>query len=303
MQPLSYALNFSNGYHYTLRSGVGTDTWLERFAEIMQMKREDEKCGTRHLIILPQSPSQPFSSTEPIMTMPSKELGWESVEFNRILKKWSHPGKREQVYQLLDNPQNPQFKPFLPYCQMQIFLLSLCSDMLESGSLPLHSALISRNNDGIVVSGPSNSGKTTLTKNVEEPWQALSDDCTYISYLGGMQYTAQPLPTWSHYFGDPQSSRYCSFPTSLPLRALYLLEQSSSDGISPVSRNDAAARLYRASECIFSYILEYMSENEVRRMRMLMFNNVWRMVSAVPVFILHASKNGSVWKCIDVSSR
>lgn len=116
------------------------------------------------------------------------------------------------------------------------------------GGLLLHGAVLSGPTGGVLLCGASGVGKSTAARRLALPWRALGDDCALLTRAPSGAYLAQPMPTWSRFFGEEAEGRpLISTPdytwetqTALPLRAIFLLEQAAKVRIQPV---EAAAAL------------------------------------------------------------
>ena len=76
-------------------------------------------------------------------------------------------------------------------------VISSCAE--ARGGLLIHGALAKKNNQGIILAGPSDAGKTTASLRLPSSWTSLSDDCTLIVRDDNGQYHAHPWPTWSSF--------------------------------------------------------------------------------------------------------
>lgn len=78
-----------------------------------------------------------------------------------------------------------------------IFLSALYPLVRHEEVLPVHGALLCRDEAGVIVGGPSGAGKSTCARRVTDGWSALSEDWCLITRVGD-EYFAQGLPTWSN---------------------------------------------------------------------------------------------------------
>lgn len=78
-----------------------------------------------------------------------------------------------------------------------IFLSAFYPLVRHQEVLPVHGALLCRDDMGVIVGGPSGAGKSTCAQRVSDGWTALSEDWCLITRIGD-DYFAQGLPTWSN---------------------------------------------------------------------------------------------------------
>lgn len=87
----------------------------------------------------------------------------------------------------------------LNFIQMASLLNPIFRQIIDYGGTCYHGGLIEYQGQGILLSGPSGTGKSTCCRRIPSPWQALSDDECLISWHD-QHYQVQPLPTWSAFW-------------------------------------------------------------------------------------------------------
>ena len=180
---------------------------------------------------------------------------------------------------------------------VQLMKLSLifCSQAEARGGLLVHGALAERDGRGVILAGPGDVGKTTASRRLPLPWKSLSDDCTLIVRDKDGMYRAHPWPTWSTFmFGGRGGSWDVQY--SVPLQAIFMLEQSEKDHAEPLGQGKAACLLNETAEQAwlgFSIDLESPLKRTLSLQR---FDNICNLVKAVPAHQLQFSREGAFWK-------
>ena len=149
------------------------------------------------------------------------------------------------VIRLADSEQDALSSPTSPALQaigMERIASFIAREALVRDGLLLHAALAEYHGGGFVMAGPSGAGKSTASGRLPLPWHSLCDDVTLVvrDYEG--RFWAHPWPTWNRFlWGGPGGSWPVEH--AVPLRAVFFLRQSPSDGLEPVNSTQAAALL------------------------------------------------------------
>ena len=168
------------------------------------------------------------------------------------------------------------------------------------GGLLLHGALIAKDGYGIILAGPSEAGKTTASTRIPHPWKTLSDDCALLIKTGGGGYMAHPWPTWSRFICN-QGGGTWEIEKAVPLRGIFFLRKSESDGIEEINRAQAACMLIESAEQA-SAPPEWVEQIEdIRTLRMRRLDNICAFVQSIPSFLLSVSRVGTFWEVIEKS--
>jgi len=169
---------------------------------------------------------------------------------------------------------------------------------LGRGGLLLHAALAEYQGSGFAMAGPSGVGKSTASSRLRPPWRSLCDDAALVVRDRTEQWWAHPWPTWSRFF---QGGSGGSWPVerAIPLRAIFFLSQSPSDGLEPVNATQATALtlesavglVWEANRLTDEGAARVLSSDGVRAARAL--------ASAVPAYALKLSLGGRFWREIE----
>lgn len=183
---------------------------------------------------------------------------------------------------LLGNPSARIFEHF--FHQLYYTLLDhKYGDKIPDQFL-IHSCGVVKNGQGYVFVGPSGSGKSTVAE-LSKEYDILNDEITLIKKRGN-QYTAYATP-FNGYFRLKKN-------ISCPLKALLFLKQDSTNYINKVNVKNCVIPFAREMIPPISVLSE-----EKGRPLSLMVHRALTVLSEVPFFELHFTKNKNFWDCLD----
>ena len=281
----SYSLILANGQSLEMAASPRARPWLERLASIMGLER-NARHGPMQIIFVRDGLEE---IQEAIGLSPA-----------RISSEW----RRQEVWPLLIHYGSEP----LMVCELgnapeglELFRMMqathyICSLLQTSGGLPLHAALLEHNGNGYVIAAPSGTGKSTCSRRIPSPWQALCDDFTLIVQNDKGRYCAHPFPTWSEESKKPNSGHSWNVQRHMPLKGIFLLKQSGEDGIKPLGKGEASAFIYHSVSQICQLFWKGLSDEDCIASRKTLFDNSCRLADSVPAFILKASLTGKFWE-------
>ncbi len=168
---------------------------------------------------------------------------------------------------------------------------------LLHGALAFHPGLPAPNGEkgfGVLLTAPSDTGKTTASNRLPPPWVSLSDDVTMIARTADGGYQAHPWPTWSRFHpGGPGGSWDTGH--SVRLGAVFFLEQAAQDCAIPLGAGNSAARLVRAMEQASLLLINHLDTPRARKLRLAWLDVASAIASQIPGFILQLSLTGAFW--------
>lgn len=182
-------------------------------------------------------------------------------------------------------------------------LMTLASIFVQDaqgrGGVLLHGALAAREGRGVVLVGPSGMGKSTAARRLPPPWQARCDDTTLVVRDGRGQYWAHPWPTWSQFaFNGPGGSWDVTVASHLD--AICCLSQAECDRVEAVGKGGAVHLLVNAAEVNGQMpTAPTLPQDQARQARLQRFDNLCQLARAVPVYLLHISRDGAFWREIE----
>lgn len=269
-------LNLADGSSWRILAGdCGVKDFAETLAKTMKLKScgqsgEKHKSLTIHLPD-PNSPSHIFSDTV-----------YDSISHSKEVSCRLNPVKNNDILALQ---------------LMELALVFCCKSELNGGLL-LHGALIEHNGEGIILAGPGDAGKTTASRRIPQPWLPLSDDCVLIVLDKNNVFRAHPWPTWSTFmFGGTGGS--WDVQHSVPLKAVFILEQNEKDQVLALEQGKAVCMLTEIANQPWYLLRDNLNDKNKKAINLQRFSNVCKLVKAIPAYLLKMTKYGLFWEEID----
>lgn len=182
--------------------------------------------------------------------------------------------------------------------QLMLLSLVIVRQAQNIGGILLHSALIERDGCGIILAGPGGVGKTTASRRITPPWRSLSDDETLVVRDQYGVYWAHPWPTWSELMAGGQGGTW-DVEHTVPLKAIFFLEQALHDGIEPLGVAYTVPLLVELAEQTSWLMSRNEGKDVIRTLRLQRFENICTLVKRVPSFRLRLSLHGAFWQEIE----
>ncbi len=292
MSKAGYRLTMAGGLEWQILAGKGSQWLCDLLARMTRLPAGTVRRG-RTLIFVPRAADVSFERVladrgfaASAGVLPGSEWSHEGLG---LIDFWSHPGI-PYVFGLIDNRRDHQ----LDLLQVQQALYPAIRTAITSGGLLVHTALIERDGEGVLIVAAGNTGKSTCCVRVPLPWRALSDDEALIVPASAGRYAVHPLPTWSEHFWK-KSDLTWDLGQASRLAAILFLKQSQTDYIAPVGKGIASLSLYKsAADASGKYTMQ-LSQDRAREMREKMLDNACQVANAVPTFELQASLTGQFW--------
>lgn len=203
-------------------------------------------------------------------------------------------GDRDPVRCVLSPPEDEDMLTI----QIMYLSLAVARDAQARGGLLLHGALAERDGEGIILAGPGGVGKSTASRRLPPPWKPLCDDACLVVRDGQDRYRAHPWPTWSEFYGNGPG-RTWDVQQAVPLRAVFFLQQSSSDSVEPVNPSQAQAMLMESAGQVSRSMTRRCSDREIRAVHAEQMAAATALAAAVPAHRLRISLTGKFWEAID----
>jgi len=184
------------------------------------------------------------------------------------------------------------------YMVLSYSLLPIYLRNLDKKGLSLHSALAEYNGKGILFAAPGGTGKSTCYNRLPDYWKPLCDDETLVVLDKNDTYRAHPFPTWSDYLMKRKENTW-DVQYSVPLSAIFFIEQSDHDEIIYIDRREATLSITGSAKQILAIFLHGMKKEQKIDISTKMFNNAFDMAKKIPVFRLLVSLNGQFWKEVE----
>jgi len=132
-------------------------------------------------------------------------------------------------------------------------------------------------------------------RRLPEHWRTLCDDEALVVADRQEKYRAHPFPTWSEYLWK-RSQKTWNVQYSVPLSAIFFLEQSGTDTIEPLGEGHAAVLITESASQIYEKFWRKSDQKDQREFREELFNNACTMAKKIPCYRLYVSLNGRFWE-------
>ena len=130
-------------------------------------------------------------------------------------------------------------------------------------------------------------------------WNPLGDDEALVVYDPENGYRAHPFPTWSEYlWKSPENSWSKSWNVqySVPVSAIFFLEQAESDEVIPLGDVMAAVSINQSATQVSRKFWRRLDDDTKRPLATFQFHNACGMAKTIPSFTLRQSLNGRFWE-------
>jgi SynChlorMet cassette protein ScmC len=180
----------------------------------------------------------------------------------------------------------------------------------EAGGFPFHCGFVELNGQGCLLAAPGNTGKSTCCSRIPPPWRAVSDDEAVIVKLKEGKYVVHPMPTWSNFLWrdregtagwagntKPPATRFTwRAEESIPLKAVFFLEQAPEDSLEVVSQGQAAVYMNDSASQVCRRSWRKLDPEIERGYKRRVFQNACELSKSVPSFLLKVSLTGRFWE-------
>jgi SynChlorMet cassette protein ScmC len=282
-----YRLPLADGTTWGLSATKSLEPWLDELAAIMQLETTSENVIDRKVFFLALNKAN---------QQPSSCQDWEYMKQGSVYRIWSHSTIPETFIELnrelIDHPE-------VKIINMWSSLKVIYKYYVEHSIGPVHAALANIANKGILIAAAGGTGKSTCSRRLPTPWQALSDDNALIvkNQLNNA-FHVHPMPTWSDHL---QGEKFSSFNTSysVPLKAIFFLEQSAQDKVTPMIKTIATHKIFVCFKQVWENYMTRLSKPEKTAMSQQLFNNACELTENIPCYTLEATLDGQFWKDIE----
>lgn len=181
------------------------------------------------------------------------------------------------------------------YGCMSGFLWPIFYQSVWKWGLPLHAALIERNGKGLLLAGSGRTGKSTSCQRIPSPWIPICDDGVLVLLDKEKKYRVHPTPTWSEYTMK-RSEKTWNIQHSVPLSAIFILEQADTDEVIPVGSGRAAIVVNQSAIQSCGTFWTRMPADHQKAIRKRIFDSACELAERVPTFRLRATLHGRFWE-------
>ena len=264
-------------------------TWLKPFAEIMQLKTDDCTDVTRKIFFLAlKEDNLPPNHNKP-------DEFWNLYKQGSVYRIWTHDKIPETFVELnKDFLKHDEIK----YINMWSSLRPIYKYYINNGGGPIHAASAELNGKGILIAASGGTGKSTCSIRLPDYWNSMVDDTALVVKNKNNQYCIHPMPTWSDHLWN-KSKTVANTSHSVPLSAIFFLEQSKEDSVIPLTNSSAVQKLFESNKQTWENFWEKIDLKEKQKMRTSIFNNVFEMAREIPCYTLNATLHGKFWEEIE----
>ena len=291
---VEYGLTLSDGSAWCLSGLNSQSAWVDRLAAIMELKTSGLNGSPKLIFSSNISAGDTCHIGTPHvaarLNLWGRSTGWR-VDDPASVNVWS----TESIPDVLCEMTHPNRLEEIQYLNMWYTLLPIYQRSVTLGGLPFHGGLVELNGQGVLLAASSDKGKTTCCSRLPKYWQPLCDDETLVVLDAQKKYQAHPFPTWSEYLLK-RSQKTWNVQYSVPLAAIFFLEQSETDEIEPLGEGQAAVLLTESAVQIYEKFFIHTDKKDQRQFREVFFNNACTMAKEIPSYRLSVSLNGKFWE-------
>lgn len=287
-----YALALSDDTRWWLTADQSLACWMDRFASVMSLGTSP-LAGCAKLVFCREATPAAGSAVVIDIIPPAFRNSGSDAHTHPWL---SQPTILRDDFDAADRICliRHSGSDYLGYVSMGLSLQVIYERSMMKGGLPFHATVLEWNGMGVLLAAPSGTGKTTCYHRVPDYWNRLCDDETLVVVDHENGYRAHPFPTWSNYLFKRRPQTWAA-QQSVPVSAIFFLEQAASDKLEPLGPGKAA--LF-ASESAMEVCWRYwfgIAQRDLGRCRRKVFDNACTFVAQIPAFLLHVSLSGPFW--------
>lgn len=287
--PKGYGLFLRDGNNWWITGNDESIKIVDEFASIMKL----EEClpdGLPKLILYRSNHKQSRMSSE--LNSPNLEAEWKLYN-HETAYIWHHISSGDVISEFKDD-----ITKIDKYITMWLSLLPIHRQSVQMGGFPFHSGLIEYEGRGILLAATGGTGKSTCCRRLPEHWKVLCDDESLIVLDKKKKYHVHPFPTWNDYTEERAKNKW-DVQYSVPLSAIFFLEQSEKDEAIPIPTNKAPFFITELAIQVLEK--KWINETNEERIELVskVFNNAFDIAKVIPAFHLRVSLNGHFWEEIE----
>ena len=291
----SHSLSLSDGNNWRITCDEQNIRMLDELAVIMNLK----ECSLDDLprLIFSKMEKDKELACDAIFSMqnlPDYNTGWKCYDFSsQTIRMWIHPSIGDVICEV-----DSKGRESLKYMNMRYSVLPIYNRSINHAGMSFHAGLAEINGHGVLFAASGGTGKSTCCRRLPDYWKSLCDDEALVVLNSKKEYLAHPFPTWSEFLLNNHKTWDVQY--SVPLSAIFFLQQADNDEVIPLSVGQASALITESASqvCIDSRPF-LKSREELIEFRKRLFNNAFDLAMSIPAFYLRVSLNGSFWKEIE----
>jgi SynChlorMet cassette protein ScmC len=289
-----YGLFLSNENNWWITGNDESIKIVDEFASIMKL----EEClpdGLPKLILYSSNHNHGLMPSE--LNPPNLKSGWKLYSYETVYI-WHNTNSGDVIFEFKSD-----ITKIDKYTAMWLSLQPIFRQCVLMGGFPFHAGLIEYKGQGILLAAKGGTGKSTCCLRLPNQWKSLCDDEALIILDNNKKYYVHPLPTWKNYvlnnYTIELAENKFGVQYSVPLSAIFFLEQSEKDEVIPISSKKSPLLMVEsASQSLERERIDMPSEEKTELVKKV-FNNAFDMAKVTPAFRLRVSLNGRFWEEIE----
>ena len=292
-----YLLSLSDGSSWWIAADEDSVCWVDELAAIMQLKKCEPNGSPKIIFSKMAAEVDEKNTTDETSHIESRlwkrdDPGWTVYAANTI-RIWFHNTIPDIICEVKSTDSHE-----IKYITMWNAIHPIYQRSLSNGGLPFHASFAELEGKGVLFAAPGDTGKTTCCRRLPDYWNPLSDDEVLVVPNGQKEYRAHPFPTWSDYLWK-RSSNTWDVQYSVPLAAVFFLEQGETDEVIPLGAGEAAVHISESANQVYQKYWRSSSPEEKRKSRQQIFDNACEITKRVPTFRLRATLHGRFWEEVE----
>lgn len=292
----SYALNLSDGNNWCITCDEQNIRMVDKLASIMNLKKCSSNDIPKLIFSKMEKDRNPVNDTIfSIRNSSNDNTGWKHHDsITRTTRIWIHPSIEDVICEV-----DSKGLEIFEYMNMWYSVLPIYNRSINHAGMPFHAGLAEIDGHGILFVASGGTGKSTCCRRLPDYWKPLCDDEALVVLNSEKEYRAHPFPTWSEYLRK-LSDKTWDVQYSVPLSAIFFLQQADNDEVIPLSIAQSSAFITESASqvCIDSRIF-LKSREELIEFRRKLFDNAFNLAMSIPAFYLRVSLNGKFWEEIE----
>jgi SynChlorMet cassette protein ScmC len=291
-----YCLHLSDENNWWVTGYEDGIKYANTFANVMNLKECSEN-GSPRLIFL-ESKEPRIAETKKNNIVSSElfqnfDAEWKFFDID-LIRLWSHVNFDGIICEVMYQENDKTDK----YLFLWLSLHAIHQRSIRTGGLPFHAGLVEFMGRGFLLAGQGGVGKSTSCRRLPSNWKPLCDDESLIVLDKSNVYHGHPFPTWSEYIQE-RSQKTWEVQHSVPLSAIFFLEQSEKDEVIPLSKEQSVILMTNSSKQVYDRSWRWIIKNNQTIIMKNIFNNAFEMAKVIPAYRLRVSLNGRFWEEIE----
>jgi len=283
-----FHLPLSNGVSWKLVAPASIQLWLGELARVMELPPGPGSSPARRIEFVARAERSAILDRV-------RDENWRSLALGTAVRVWWHNAVEEAVVEfdtaLLDHPEIRVIAMWTALRPLQFYAIS-------AGGGPFHATLAHAEGRGILIAGAAGTGKSTCCRRLPAPWVGLCDDYALVVRRAAGEYMAHPFPTFSEYLSGASVKTWPA-QTAVTVRAVFILEQSTNDGVERVAAHEASTLLFDAQKQLLATCWSRLDDAVAQDLRRRLFENACAMAASIPTYRLRATLSGRFWEKIE----